>query len=393
MGKELVDCSVPLGKEKLNCKVPMGKKESDFSFSSIGVLKGNRRDDGDTVAPSSRWDSKKKKETTGTVVIQRNLIFLILSFTITFTLFSDYQFERCTFNAAGGQQSNGIYSVTTAVAEKVQGSVTDSDYDGFLGFLFPQLDIRIPIITSIDDVPDDQGREVQIVWNKCGYDDEYAVDTYYSLWRLDEDFEVVLMRNEQKKISSKKVSSKTKKLHSESIENIFTEPYLIIELAREFPKKTYFWQRDDEVWTYIGETPALQYDEYSYIASTLADSSETDIHYSTFKVVYHDLYEYYESEPDSGYSLDNIPPDETRIAIAQNGSYMRLSWEEVEYGTFEGNRYPEINGIWYRVYASDEPYFDCDVTTYLNTVIDLEYDYPLTGEDMKFFKVVVSDKP
>ena len=323
----------------------------------------------------------------------RILVFLIFNMTITITLFADYQFERCTFNAAGGQQSNGIYSVTTAVAEKVQGSVSDSNHEVFLGFLFPQLDIRNPIITSIDDVPDDQGREVQIVWNKCGYDDEYAIDTYYSIWRLEGDFRSLITGKSLKLMSSEKVSSKQKNLRAESIPDIYTEPYTIIELSRQNPEKTYFWQQDDEVWSYIGETPALQYDEYSFIAPTLADSSETDTHNSTFQVVYHDLFEYYESEPDSGYSLDNIPPDETRIAIAQNGNYMRLSWEEVEYGTFEGNRHPEVNGIWYKVYASDTPEFDCDATTFLETTTDLDYDFPLTGEDMKFFKIVVSDKP
>jgi len=109
---------------------------------SMGIKekKKSHRDGGDKARPSSRWESNKKRKTTGTVVIRRNLLILILSMTVTFTLFSDYQFERCTFNAAGGQQSNGIYSITTAVAEKVQGSVTDSDYEGFLGFLFPQLD-------------------------------------------------------------------------------------------------------------------------------------------------------------------------------------------------------------------------------------------------------------
>ena len=352
------------------------ERSSSISFHNAShKFKRDHRDGGDT-------DQKRQK-----------LLFLILCAALTFSLFADYQFERCSFNAAGGQQTNGIYSVTTAIAERVQGSVTDTDYDGFLGFLFPQLDIRVPIITSIDDVPDDQGREVQIVWNKCGYDDEYAIDTYYSIWRLDEDFRVVLLGKDQRTISSKKRTSKQKTLRTESFPNIYSEPYTIIELSRQNPNKTYFWQREDEVWTYIGETPALQYDEYSYIAPTLADSSETDTHYSTFKVIYHDLYEYYESEPDSGYSLDNIPPDETRAVIAKNGSFMRLSWEEVEYGTFEGNHYPEVNGIWYKIYASNSPEFDCDETTYLETTTDLDYDYPLTGEDMKFFRVVVSDKP
>ena len=312
------------------------------------------------------------------------MCFLIVSLSA-----QNYTFTHGTFNSGGGHQSNSLYTVTTAVAEKFQGEISTSDYEGFLGFLFPQLDLRVPLITSIDDVPDDQGREVQIVWNKCGYDDEYAIDTYYSIWRSDEDFE---MRSGN--VRTQILSSKTGNFKKNGEEtNIFSEPYIIVEKFRENPNKTYYWQRDRDVWTFIDEVPALQYDEYSYIASTLMDSSEVDINYSIFKVVYHDLYEYYESVPDSGYSIDNIPPDPTRATIVRNGNYMKIEWEEVEYGTFEGNRYPEINGIWYKVYASDEPYFDCDETTYLETVTDLDYDYLLTGEEKKFFKIVVSDQP
>ncbi|MBC8384231.1 MAG: hypothetical protein H8E57_01780 [Candidatus Cloacimonetes bacterium] len=77
----------------------------------------------------------------------------------------------------------------------------------------------------------------------------------------------------------------------------------------------------------------------------------------------------------------------------RNGINLQLEWDEVEYGTYKGNRYPEINGIWYKIYAGTQSYFVCDETTYITTVTDLDYDYPLTGEDMKFFKVEVSDKP
>jgi hypothetical protein len=315
-------------------------------------------------------------------------ICIVIIMLITSVLFSqEYTFERCTFNAAGGHQSNSQYSVTTAVAERVQGDVSNTDYTGYLGFLFPMLNQSPPMVTSIDDVPNDQGRQVQVVWNKCAFDDIYQFETYYSVWRFDEDFEVRTKGGRNGIQSTAKADSKQNK------ENVFTDPYLVIERYREDSNQTYFWQREFDIWTFIGEIPALQYDEYSYIAPTLSDASEVDVNASTFKVVFHDLYEFYESAPASGYSVDNIGPDETRAMITKIGNNMRLSWEEVEFGTFEGNRYPELNGIWYRIYAGSTPDFECDETTYLQTVTDIEFDFLIGDESMKFFRIVVSDKP
>jgi len=315
-------------------------------------------------------------------------ICIVILMLIAAVLFSqEFTFKRSTFNAAGGHQSNSQYSVTTSVAEKVQGEVSTSDYTGYLGFLFPMLNQSPPVITSIDDVPNDQGRQVQIVWDKCAFDDVYQFETYYSIWRFDEDFEVRTGDGRSGIQSTAKAASKQNK------ENVFNDPFLVIERYREDSSQTYFWQREFDIWTFIGEAPALQYDEYSYIASTLSDSSEVDVNDSTFKIVFHDLYEFYESAPASGYSVDNIAPDETRVMIAASGNYMHLSWEEVEFGTFEGNRYPELNGIWYRIYADSTPDFECDETTFLETVTGLEFDNLIDDESMKFFRIVVSDKP
>ena len=72
---------------------------------------------------------------------------------------------------------------------------------------------------------------------------------------------------------------------------------------------------------------------------------------------------------------------------------MRISWDEVTTGTYQGNSYEELNGVWYKIYAGDTPDFVCDESHLINTVTDLNYDYLLTGEEKKFFKIVVSDKP
>ena len=334
----------------------------------------------------------------------RKIILVSILSLCAISLFASYTLERYTFSTAGGHQSGTYYTSTSSFGQKIQGEISNSGYEGFLGILIPTLDQRPPLITSIDDVPNDQGLRVQLVWNKCAYDDVYAIDTYYSIWRLDEDFEgmgdnTANLRRVNSPLErggfpiSNREDGVCNLRNGSNEENTFTEPWKVVEKFRENPNKIYFWQRDDEVWTFIDTIPALQYDEYSLIAPTLADSSAVDINYSTFKVVYHDIYEFYESVPDSGYSVDNIPPDETCAYITQNGNNMIISWDEVTTGTFQGNSYEELGGVWYKIYAGDTPDFVCDETTCLETVTDLNYDHLLTGEDKKFFKIVVSDEP
>ena len=52
----------------------------------------------------------------------------------------------------------------------------------------------------------------------------------------------------------------------------------------------------------------------------------------------------------------------------------------------------EVWCVWYNIYTSDSPDFVCDETTYLETVIDLYYDFLIAGEGKKFFKLKVSDQ-
>jgi len=229
-----------------------------------------------------------------------------------------------------------------------------------------------PAISSISDVPDDQGRQVQIVWDRSSYDalgSPVPIEDY-SIWRYDEIF-----RNSGKM-------------------NVYNDPAEIFAAAEEDTDKKLYWQRDDEILTFIDFVFAMGFEQYSAIAPTLHDSSAVSTHYSKYIIYAHTdvTLMYFASEPDSGYSLDNIPPIATRVDIVRDGSNMNLSWDEVEYGEFEGNLYPEVNGIWYKVYAGDIPDFDCDAGHLIDTVTDLEYDYPIGVEDKKFFKIVVSDK-
>jgi len=95
-------------------------------------------------------------------------------------------------------------------------------------------------------------------------------------------------------------------------------------------------------------------------AETFYDSSSISDNLSYFFVSAHTLYPviYYCSDTESGYSIDNIAPDGTQVIITRTESQINLSWDEVIYGSFQGNPYPELNGIWYRIYSGNKPEFD-----------------------------------
>jgi hypothetical protein len=223
-----------------------------------------------------------------------------------------------------------------------------------------------PTIIAITDVPNDQGRSVIVTWQKSLWDIEFSSlpITGYNLW---EKYPFELDR-------------------SYNITNDINQAIL--------EQDTYFY-REDTTWVLIANVFAMQWEEYSVHAVTYIDSTTVGDYLSYFFVSAHTINPslYFSSSVESGYSVDNIAPDETRVYIAQNGSNIGLNWDEVEYGTFQGNSYPEINGIWYKIYAGDSPDYACDEAHLIDTVTDLNYDYILTGEEKKFFKIVVSDQP
>ena len=226
--------------------------------------------------------------------------------------------------------------------------------------------IGVPAITAVTDVPNDQGRFAIVTWQRSLWDQEFSSLPIvgYNLWE--------------------------KYPFERDIESTITNDINKVILGQD----TYF-QREDTTWVLIEYFAAMQWEEYSALAETFFDSTTVGDYLSYFFVSAHTANPslYFSSSVESGYSVDNIAPDGTDVYIAQNVSNIGLNWDEVEYGTFQGNSYPEINGIWYKIYAGDSPDFVCDEAHLVDTVTDLNYDYPLTGEEKKFFKIVVSDQP
>ena len=227
-------------------------------------------------------------------------------------------------------------------------------------------------ITSVDDVPNDQGLQVHVIWDKCGFDtfNSSVAINQYSVWRNDN------LRNIDEKYlinNFKELLAKKTKLSKDKI---------YIKMGRD-------------ILTFVTLVPAMGFEQYAIIAPTLKDSSSTGNNAHQFTVYSHTEIPalHYASSPEAGYSVDNIAPNSTRVTLAKQNGGVKLTWDKVEYGEFEGNLYPEKNGIWYNIYSSDEPNFNCDGNTYLATTTNLEYLANSNTQHRRFYKIVVSDQP
>ncbi|MBU1638022.1 hypothetical protein KKC97_10195 [bacterium] len=208
---------------------------------------------------------------------------------------------------------------------------------------------------SITDVGNDQGRQVRLTWYRNAYDSSvpYYTITGYALYRR-------------------------------------IDAYLVDNPNRP-PANNLDWPPGD--WEYIQTVPAFGERDYSVIAPTLADSSSDGIYWSSFfiRAMTPDPLVFFDTAADSGYSVDNLPPDVTVLTAGLSviGSNLELRWEEVTTG---GGGQPEHNNIWYHVYGDTESNFTPGETNHLTATQGLSYSHPIT-EDQFYFKVLVSNSP
>jgi hypothetical protein len=236
------------------------------------------------------------------------------------------------------------------------GAYSSPEVTGYTGFLVPRLDSRPPKITAITDVPNDQGKLVNITWDRSGYDDTYAIEHFYSVWRLDG--------------TTAKFSGENGSLNIQEV----------LDNIEKYPDQSWYWITGGAAWTFVGETPALTYEQYAYDASTIMDFFPPDVYnYSTFKVVFHTVTDYFESEPAQGYSIDNLSPSEPLLAGAFMVSYNQLDWDESQAEDLQ----------YYAVYKGDSPENMPEVP-YATTTVNQFNDFNPGGE-LVYYAVTAYD--
>ena len=174
-----------------------------------------------------------------------------------------------------------------------------------------------PSIESITDVPNDQGGQVTIRWIRTGYDARLS-PTPVTEYRVYREMETLKAGEEGQSEGAVSTRVKLRKLEA-------------TERPDRFPPGD---------WEYITSVPACCEQEYAVIAPTLADSTEAGgTHYSVFflSAVTNTPSVYYDSPPDSGYSVDNLVPSVPGgFAVAYAAHANDLSWDESSDPDFAG---------------------------------------------------------
>lgn len=202
----------------------------------------------------------------------------------------DYQLSWNHFPLQDNTKSPCIDSGNPAFPFDPDATITDMGAH-FFNQVYAAL--NLPEINYISDVPNDQGQNVILNWNRSILDiPDGGIISDYSIWR-----------------------------------------------AQDYTEAT---------WDYIGSIPALQIEEYSYPALTLADSISSLLPFYTFMVIAEtsDPEIAYRSVPDSGYSVDNIAPAiPENISVQYAEGVINLMWGN-------GND-PDID--YYAIYKADHP--------------------------------------
>jgi hypothetical protein len=153
-----------------------------------------------------------------------------------------------------------------------------------------------PAIIAIADVPDDQGHKVRVVWLRSIYDglDNSQSAVGYDVWRRVEE--------------SAQGGPST---------------------GGTVPPASTILSLQSVLWDFIGTIPPVGFDEYSYVAPTLYDSTVLNgMHRSVFMITVRTSAEQiYFSEPDSGYSADNLAPHQPGNLIGSTSEGVYLQWD------------------------------------------------------------------
>ncbi len=244
-------------------------------------------------------------------------------------------------------------------------NVTDDD-DTVVDIGYAYYDQGVPVIAHVHDIPGDQGHQVQVLWKASSHDSMYDFSAFYSLWREDD----VVRSNA-----------------------VFDSAEELMAAVRT-SSQTMYLRYDDTYWAFIASIPATTSEFYIYNAPTIADSSTSGTNDATFMVMHHRMEGLWQSETASGHSVDNIAPDQVMlVTIDRNASMMEIDWSAVTTGSYEGNSYPELNGVWYKVYAGTTPDFECNDTTYICTTQTPSTHVEHGAQQMMFYKIIASDQP
>ncbi len=300
--------------------------------------------------------------------------------------------QRIGSDGLGKWQSNGL-NLTAYPSYQLEGQAVASGDDGIIvawrdsrdlnnNMIYAQKYDRYgywgdpaPVIIDASDVPADQGGQVLLEWSPIRMD-EYPEDliTHYTIWRSVTAPEAMTLMQDGTRDGMGDV--------------VIDAPG---EVGLDFEGMAY---RTDiafgaaAAWEWVASVDAHYWDEYAYTCGTLRDfmgDLDNGLHYFVITANTADPFTFWDSAPDSAYSVDNLSPC-APLGLAGEQSYypagLELTWSpnsEVDLGN-------------YNIYRDTDPTFEPGADNLLATTCDtmtLDGDY--TGETGYCYKVAAVD--
>jgi hypothetical protein len=193
-------------------------------------------------------------------------------------------------------------------------------------------------ITSITDMPEDQGGRVDLSFGRSGYDfsDEAALPVVgYAIYQRVDD------PGQRRRVLTEGMQPSIGDLDDSPLASYGVDRIRFLE-DRGFVlggDRTEPGEFPPGVWQGVGWVLPTQSDEYSTWVYTPADSTSDGIAWTVFLTAVHTTTPeiWFASQPDSGYSVDNIPPgapDNFRVDYDYYAGNA-LSWDESEEADFD----------------------------------------------------------
>ena len=259
-----------------------------------------------------------------------------------------------------------------------------------------------PVITSIDDVPDDQGGWVTVSWNASSDDNHFSPTPveFYSIWLRDnsadgvsfDDNEVLLRRVEKSGSDVMTVVTKKLRLGEENFVNADVKSLELLNMAGDIeneitmPAMLNRFMSEGGSWIGIGTIGATQDTSYTFLVHTLVDSNDAGINWSHLKISAHpeNPFTFSFSQVDSGYSVDNLSPavpTGLSASITGEGSIL-LAWDAPVDADFD----------YFGIYKSTESGFDpSGLEPYSESIDTFFIDSEVTVDSTYYYRLSAVD--
>jgi hypothetical protein len=237
-------------------------------------------------------------------------------------------------------------------------------------------------ISGVSDVPEDQGGWARLSFSRSRYDGMYegsnAITSYYVYRRVDNALLKSRIREQGCYVDQGLEDGGSPASASTSAPYPRDDDLVVLE-------DRHFLINDDSAasgappgtWEVVAGLPAHQEETYLCLVPTVADSS-AELAYSVFCISAETAtpWVYFFSEPDSGYSIDNLAPSPPPGLIMASGT--AIGWDEV----------PDEDFDYYTVYGSSGSDFD-STAEWVGYTIETSFD--VSSDPYDYYHVTATD--